>query len=86
MGSDLAELTVFKAEHGELREKVLSLEEEKHNFEYHYDILAGEKALVEDQVTSLDVKVAHLSQQVETLTIEKKELEEKVKQQGEQLS
>lgn len=62
---------------------MLVLEEEKHKFEELYDLLVGEKTLVEDQVTSVDGEVECLSQQVETLMTENKVLEEQVRQQGE---
>lgn len=54
MGSDLAELTTVKAEHEELREKVLGLKKDKPKFKECYDLLFREKNLVEDQVTSLE--------------------------------
>lgn len=76
MGSDLVELTAVIAECAKLREKVMSLEEEKFKFEERYDLLAGEKASMEDQVTRLDAEVERLSHHVETLTVEKKALEE----------
>lgn len=54
VGSDLAELTTVIAKRKELREKLLGLEDEKREFEERYDLLATEKSLVEDQVTSLN--------------------------------
>lgn len=43
VGLDLLKLATIKAEHDELMEEVLGLEEEKHKFEEYYDLLAGRR-------------------------------------------
>lgn len=57
----------------------MSLKDEKCQFKESYDLLAGEKASVDDQVTRLDGEVEHLYHQLEMLMAEKKVLEEQVK-------
>ena len=47
--------------------------------------MALEKASMEEHVMGLDIEVERLSQQVESLEMEKEKLEGKMKQQGKQL-
>lgn len=54
----------------------MGLEEEKCTFVEHYNILAGEKAYVEEQVATLDGSVDGLAKQVETLVRDKGLMEE----------
>lgn len=49
-----SELTLIRAERDELRARILVLEGEKHVFYFHYNILAGEKASLEEQVAKPD--------------------------------
>lgn len=75
VGSNLVELTAFKPELDEFKEKVLGLEEEKCMFKECYDLFPIEKVSIEDQVTRLDAEVERLSQQDETLMENKKVLD-----------
>lgn len=54
------------------------LEGDNSSFEESYDILAGEKAYLEDKVGSLDGSVEHFSQSIEVLVEEKKAFEDQV--------
>lgn len=48
---------------------------EKRSFEERYDLLAGEKVSLEDQVATLDGSVERFSQRIEVLVEEKRVLE-----------
>lgn len=50
MGANRAALAIVKTEHGDLGEKVWLLEDEKHKFDEHYVVLAGESFAVKNQV------------------------------------
>lgn len=63
----------------------MGLEEEKQKFEERYNLLAGEKASIEEQVVNLDTSVEHFAQQIEALVEEKKALDYRVEEQCGQL-
>lgn len=59
-----------------MRAKLLALEGEKCSFEECYNLLAGEKAFMDDKVVALDGSVEHFSQHIEVLVEEKKAFED----------
>lgn len=71
---DSTGLAASRAEWDELRKKVLGLEKEKQKFGECYDLMAGEKTSVEEQVENLDGSVERFSQRIEALVEEKKVL------------
>lgn len=75
VNSDLTELASARSEWDEIKTKVLGLEDEKRKFEVRYDLLDGEKASVEEQMTKLDGFVERFYQWIEALVDEKKVLE-----------
>lgn len=84
VNSGMVELNFVKAERDELKTKLAVLEAETHIFEECYDLFAGEKASVEEQVTNLDGSVERLSRRVEVLVVEKV-LEDQAMEQPRQL-
>lgn len=62
VGLDSRELASGRVERGELRVDLLGLEEEKHKFEERYNLLAGEKASLEERVVALDGSMECFSQ------------------------
>lgn len=59
-------------------DKLLELEGEKRSFEERYDILAGEKASLEDKAATLDDSVKRFSLCIEVLVEEKNIFEDRV--------
>lgn len=60
--SSFGELALIKVERDELKVRLLELEGEKWSFEECFDLLAGEKASLEDKVAGLDGSVECFSQ------------------------
>lgn len=56
----------------------MALEGVKHSFQERYDLLAGEKASLEDKVVGFDKSVEPFSQYIEVLVEEKMEFEDQV--------
>lgn len=69
--SSSGELALIRAERDELTARLLELEGEKCAFDGRYDLLAREKAFLEEQVARLVEFVGCLSQYVEALVEEK---------------
>lgn len=59
--SNSGELVQIRSEQDNLKAKLLALEEDKCLFEECYEILAGEKASLEDKVVALDGSMERFS-------------------------